>query len=811
MSESDAALYAANQFNDQRKTDSALNNMLRSLMGEKQKATVSQRLKELFEVDDILAKQDAPINTVYDAKQQAMDNQIAMSLSSPLPKYEALDSNQENLSTAMINTNAPNTRVERSMNGGLMAFSPQARMQQGLMQTYRPPIRMKNGGFLELLAGTLSAAGDSITNFFSPQEIETLDSMPEEEANNIITSVLQQRPTKVSQSNIYADSDAMNQGYGLGGRRSLNPAEESELKIDPIDSDSYNLQTQLGPFDANREKYAENLIASGVNRSAVNSVINAIEGDVDPREFGITNYQTATSMDRDTAQRATKNLEEGIRPEGLIAASEIQAEVDPRLQAGAIQRQPGETVTYEGNKRIIPLTEEEIEYQERMKNLQRLTKTVLPVGVPSERDVERVLDAAKKTGRDVKSGVSKLSSLGKDVGSEVSKRMGGIYSDYNNKMEELGYPGDRALISGAKEVFSDEAALARSISDLEDSELRRKEAEKNKDVEQSPLSRAGDFLKGESYETNQQDLADELNDYFKQSWYEKSSATQRKYASAIQSKVKKLTRSQQKRLAEAIVVGEKFTTPNSIDKFFEDDPKKSNEDGTYKSEAGGLTVDEEGISSSDADVPPSVPPPKPVRQTSSNVQADQSDNEQAPKTEIVKAALKTDKPKSFINSLNQNDLFALASGLLGSTTLTAGLGKGLANLQESRKADAITKLAKEKLAETKRGNKILEKLKKQELKYNINALANKGQVTPTALLNYLATNEAAFAKTSAEFASTYPDIVFNSPEHQDLQRQKIAEIREMVRPGENLSLNSFPDTLIEDESSNLYSLVVDEK
>lgn len=152
MSESDAALYAANQFNNQRKTDSALRNMLRHLMGDKQKAIVSQRLKELFEADDILAKQDAPINTVYDAKQQAMDNQIAMSLSSPPPQYEALNSNQENLSTAMINTNATNTRVERSMNGGLMAFSPQARMQQGLMQTYRPPIRMKNGGFLELLA-----------------------------------------------------------------------------------------------------------------------------------------------------------------------------------------------------------------------------------------------------------------------------------------------------------------------------------------------------------------------------------------------------------------------------------------------------------------------------------------------------------------------------------------------------------------------------------------------------------------------------------------------------------------------------------
>jgi hypothetical protein len=156
MSESDSALYAANQLNSKIRTDSALNNMLRSLMGEKQKATVSQRLKELFEVDDILAKQDAPINTVYDAKQQAMDNQIAMSLSSPLPQYEALDSNQENLSTAMINTNAPNTRVERSMNGGLMAFSPQARMQQGLMQTYRPPIRMNEGGIFNFDDGPLN-------------------------------------------------------------------------------------------------------------------------------------------------------------------------------------------------------------------------------------------------------------------------------------------------------------------------------------------------------------------------------------------------------------------------------------------------------------------------------------------------------------------------------------------------------------------------------------------------------------------------------------------------------------------------------
>ena len=273
MSESDAALYAANQFNDQRKTDSALNNMLRSLMGEKQKATVSQRLKELFEADDILAKQDAPINTVYDAKQQAMDNQIAMSLSSPLPQYEALDSNQENLSTAMINTNAPNTRVERSMNGGLMAFSPQARMQQGLMQTYRPPIRMENGGIASVL--------NEILQNFSPEEnaiimqqLQSGETTPEKIISDFKSR--QQQDVKLDQDNVSGVGDPMDIAINSDANNNIDP---EEIKLADL--------SLINQANANNINPELKNISSVVDTELQNDVQNALAQNTDLQVDGL--------------------------------------------------------------------------------------------------------------------------------------------------------------------------------------------------------------------------------------------------------------------------------------------------------------------------------------------------------------------------------------------------------------------------------------------------------------------------------------------------------------------------------------------
>ena len=273
MSESDAALYAANQFNNQSKTNSALNNMLRSLMGEKQKATVSQRLKELFEVDDILAKQDAPINTVYDAKQQAMDNQIAMSLSSPLPQYEALDSNQENLSTAMINTNAPNTRVERSMNGGLMAFSPQARMQQGLMQTYRPPIRMENGGIASVL--------NEILQNFSPEEnaiimqqLQSGETTPEKIISDFKSR--QQQDVKLDQDNVSGVGDPMDIAINSDANNNIDP---EEIKLADL--------SLINQANANNINPELKNISSVVDTELQNDVQNALAQNTDLQVDGL--------------------------------------------------------------------------------------------------------------------------------------------------------------------------------------------------------------------------------------------------------------------------------------------------------------------------------------------------------------------------------------------------------------------------------------------------------------------------------------------------------------------------------------------
>ena len=285
MSESDAALYAANQFNNQSKTNSALNNMLRSLMGEKQKATVSQRLKELFEVDDILAKQDAPINTVYDAKQQAMDNQIAMSLSSPLPQYEALDSNQENLSTAMINTNAPNTRVERSMNGGLMAFSPQARMQQGLMQTYRPPIKMNNGG--------VANSG----SYFGSDEDQILKA-----ANNLRESIAREKAREAS-TEVVGPFRRFGEGFldvfGFSGEDSDDNKGDLQEEITELYTDSFyeDAPRQTEKRIKNREEIKE--VIDNATSDQLLSINEAIQSGKAPQDADALRSMLISGVEED--------------------------------------------------------------------------------------------------------------------------------------------------------------------------------------------------------------------------------------------------------------------------------------------------------------------------------------------------------------------------------------------------------------------------------------------------------------------------------------------------------------------------------
>ena len=162
--EANQVLAGAKEYNDQNKQKSGVRKMIEGVLGgginPKQAMIINERLAGLMDVDTDLKEQEPPQTSVYEEKM----NEIMMAFGPRALNDTSIASNEMGLSGTQIPTGPADMyespqgftqdippEVMRAMNGGLAAFSPNQRMQQGLMQTYRPPVRMMaNGGGVEM-------------------------------------------------------------------------------------------------------------------------------------------------------------------------------------------------------------------------------------------------------------------------------------------------------------------------------------------------------------------------------------------------------------------------------------------------------------------------------------------------------------------------------------------------------------------------------------------------------------------------------------------------------------------------------------
>ena len=158
--EANQVLGLAKGYNEQNKRQSFVRKMIEGALGgginPQQAMKINKRLADLFDADASLKKQESPQTSVFEEKM----NEIMMASGPRALNDTSIASNEMGLSGTQIPTGPADMyespqgftqaippEVMRAMNGGLAAFSPNQRMQQGLMQTYRPPVRMMaNGG-----------------------------------------------------------------------------------------------------------------------------------------------------------------------------------------------------------------------------------------------------------------------------------------------------------------------------------------------------------------------------------------------------------------------------------------------------------------------------------------------------------------------------------------------------------------------------------------------------------------------------------------------------------------------------------------
>ena len=168
------ALSGAQGIIDERMEDMLAKNLSNSLLkmgppsSPKLKYKMTQKLKDLMDVNEKLRQENPPGATVFQDKMNQVSNMVnanmapvnmAVNEQMPGPMIE---------NPNMANVNPPATRLAEM--GGLMSMSPQARMNQGLMQFYEPVRRMQPGGSVNFDMGPYSELANMITGLLSDLE-----------------------------------------------------------------------------------------------------------------------------------------------------------------------------------------------------------------------------------------------------------------------------------------------------------------------------------------------------------------------------------------------------------------------------------------------------------------------------------------------------------------------------------------------------------------------------------------------------------------------------------------------------------------
>ena len=128
-------------------------NLLKSL-GVKVNPELIAMMKGMGLIEERKNAQVNPANTTVAEDVAKTLEQLRTAEMQPNPDFAPIDRGGQLPSQGNIMAEAVGDMsqdVMRAMNGGLMSMSPQARMNQGLMETYRPPVKMQPGGVVRTL------------------------------------------------------------------------------------------------------------------------------------------------------------------------------------------------------------------------------------------------------------------------------------------------------------------------------------------------------------------------------------------------------------------------------------------------------------------------------------------------------------------------------------------------------------------------------------------------------------------------------------------------------------------------------------
>ena len=219
--------------------------------------------------------------------------------------------------------------VMRAMYGGLMSMSPQVRMQQGLMEAYRPPIRMDDGGIVgsdllnptmeELFAGYLGTKQaqllkdiktglqnqiDVSGSYFGSDEEET-----QKAASNLQESIAKQQARESNPGEVLSGFERFLESVGgitniTGESVEIRSAiDDGNLTSDQLLSINEAIQSGKAPQDADALR---SMLISGVEED---QTVDTQSNAVDTQSNAVDTQSNAVDVNAQDDDSSTNSLD----------------------------------------------------------------------------------------------------------------------------------------------------------------------------------------------------------------------------------------------------------------------------------------------------------------------------------------------------------------------------------------------------------------------------------------------------------------------------------------------------------------------
>ena len=226
--------------------------------------------------------------------------------------------------------------VMRAMYGGLMSMSPQVRMQQGLMEAYRPPIRMDDGGIVgsdllnptmeELFAGYLGTKQaqllkdiktglqnqiDVSGSYFGSDEEET-----QKAASNLQESIAKQQARESNPGEVLSGFERFLESVGgitnitgesvdtnIGDLEIRSAIDDGNLTSDQLLSINEAIQSGKAPQDADALR---SMLISGVEED---QTVDTQSNAVDTQSNAVDTQSNAVDVNAQDDDSSTNSLD----------------------------------------------------------------------------------------------------------------------------------------------------------------------------------------------------------------------------------------------------------------------------------------------------------------------------------------------------------------------------------------------------------------------------------------------------------------------------------------------------------------------